>query len=143
MKLLKVSSLLLAGLIVTSTASAQNLIAQTNSPTNVVIHTMNVINSGDREVTGQVTLNVGLLQGNTCMINRSFPAGSFPFHPHTNNNALVLYGDNLAHQIGLGFSCMDIVTQTDKLTSHDTFKLYNDGSIYSATAPNYDTVTVN
>ncbi len=142
MKLVKFSALLLAGLAIASTTYAQPFLTTAGSSVKAdTIHTLDVVNSGSRHIIGQFTLYPGNVQGNTCVSARSVPAGSFQFDGHS-KVSMFLSGTGLRNTIGLGYGCIDMVLETDKQTTHDTFRVFNDGVTYTATSPNYDSVTI-
>jgi len=141
MKLLKRSALFLAMMTVGSAALALPSVIEKNVFTAPAIHAMRVKNTGGQTVSAQIFLHAGVTSAGSCVYTYTTPVGSVYFSPYS-STSIGLIGDNLARSLGLGYSCMDLVLQTDRQTTHDTFWLYHNSWTYTYTNPAYDDVTV-
>lgn len=132
---------LTSGLLATS-AYAGNALTLSKTAADPDIHTLKVTNTGNRTVYGNATVTVGAMINNVCYAGPSEQPVTFHFSPNS-DNWLYLDGDALKNNFGLKYSCGIITLQTDKQTTVDTFALYQDGSTYYGTNPDFDYVTVN
>lgn len=130
------------GLVVSGSVYAGQAITKNTTKTDTAIHTLQVNNTGSRNIYGNVTASVGRLVGNVCMPKFSEPSQSMPFGAGS-QSWLTLNGDVLAHDFGLNYNCGMINLQTDTQNIQDTFFLYNNGVTYTGTSPLYAYAYVN
>jgi len=130
MKFLTNTFILLASLIIASTANASN-----------TIHTLKVRNTGTRVVSAFAQIAIGFLNGTTCTSVRMLPAVSYTMNPNT-SVSYTIDGDDLATNYGLGYTCMAISFQTDKQNYQDQFILFENDKTYTSTQPLSTNLTV-
>jgi hypothetical protein len=125
-------------LISCSAFAASSFLNTSATPNDVIIHTTTV--TGDAN-SGKVELYVGEGDANSCQNLQDIGGLQFDMPAK-----IGLMGDNLAHALGLDYTCAQEVysinsSKNDKQTV--TYSLHNNGQIYDSTDPSTANVEIN